>query len=176
MGPIQNILASFVWCVGFLTHQKTHHIFLNPGIKLENISRAPESTAAFIVVTFNATTTTGFWSTTAASPTITTATDKDHQHQERYRSECHNRNVTIMIIPAPPLLSLCHARLEVDNLVPFLDASSHLYNRVCPSVGPSVRRSVRPSVRPSVGLTFVKNKGIQYFRANKCQRSVFIPS
>ena len=41
----------------------------------------------------------------------------------------------------------------------FLDASSHLYKRVCPSVrpsvgpsvGPSVRRSVRPSVRPSVG-------------------------
>ena len=24
----------------------------------------------------------------------------------------------------------------------FLDASSHLYNRVCPSVGPSVRRLV----------------------------------
>ena len=36
----------------------------------------------------------------------------------------------------------------------FLDASSHLYKRVCPSVRrsvrPSVRRSVRPSVRPSV--------------------------
>ena len=29
----------------------------------------------------------------------------------------------------------------------FLDASSHLYTRVCPSVGPSVRWSVRPSVR-----------------------------
>ena len=29
----------------------------------------------------------------------------------------------------------------------FLDASSHLYKRVCPSVRPSVRRSVRPSVR-----------------------------
>ena len=28
----------------------------------------------------------------------------------------------------------------------FLDASSHLYNRVCPSVGRSVRRSVRPRV------------------------------
>ena len=37
----------------------------------------------------------------------------------------------------------------------FLDASSHLYKRVCPSVRrsvrPSVRRSVRPSVRSSVG-------------------------
>ena len=36
------------------------------------------------------------------------------------------------------------------NFVPifsFLDASSHLYKRVCPSVGRSVRRSVRPSVR-----------------------------
>ena len=28
----------------------------------------------------------------------------------------------------------------------FLDASSHLYKRVCPSVGPSVRPSVRRSV------------------------------
>ena len=31
----------------------------------------------------------------------------------------------------------------------FLDAFSHLYKRVCPSVGPSVRPSVGPSVRPS---------------------------
>ena len=30
----------------------------------------------------------------------------------------------------------------------FLDASLHLYKRVCPSVGPSVGPSVRPSVRP----------------------------
>ena len=33
----------------------------------------------------------------------------------------------------------------------FLDASSHLYKRVCPSVRPSVGPSVGPSVRPSVG-------------------------
>ena len=37
----------------------------------------------------------------------------------------------------------------------FLDASTHLYKRVCPSVrrsvGPSVRRSDGPSVRRSVG-------------------------
>ena len=32
----------------------------------------------------------------------------------------------------------------------FLNAFSHLYKRVCQSVGPSVRRSVGPSVRPSV--------------------------
>ena len=31
----------------------------------------------------------------------------------------------------------------------FLDASTHLYMRVCPSVGLSVRPSVRPSVGPS---------------------------
>ena len=35
-------------------------------------------------------------------------------------------------------------------LFPFLDASSHLYKRVCPSVCRSVRPSVRPSVRRSV--------------------------
>ena len=34
--------------------------------------------------------------------------------------------------------------------ITFLDASSHLYIRVCPSVRPSVGPSVRPSVRPSV--------------------------
>ena len=38
----------------------------------------------------------------------------------------------------------------------FLDASSHLYKRVCPSVGPSVGPSVRPSVGPSVRDAFVK--------------------
>ena len=41
-----------------------------------------------------------------------------------------------------------------SNNTPFLDASSHLYKRVCPSVrpsvGPSVRRSVRRSVTPSL--------------------------
>ena len=35
------------------------------------------------------------------------------------------------------------------NLSFFLDAPSHLYKRLCPSVGPSVRPSVGPSVRPS---------------------------
>ena len=33
---------------------------------------------------------------------------------------------------------------------PFLDASTHLYQRLCPSIRPSVRPSVRRSVRPSV--------------------------
>ena len=44
-----------------------------------------------------------------------------------------------------------------------LNASSHLYMRVCPSVGPPVRRSVgpsvRPSVRPSVGHAFSSKTG-----------------
>ena len=35
----------------------------------------------------------------------------------------------------------------------FLDASSHLYNRVCPSIRPSVRRSVGPLVGWSVMLS-----------------------
>ena len=34
----------------------------------------------------------------------------------------------------------------------FLDASSHLYMRVCPSVRPSVCPYVRPSVCPSVNI------------------------
>ena len=40
----------------------------------------------------------------------------------------------------------------VDRSVWFLDASSHLYKRVCPSVRRSVHRSVRRSVGPSVTL------------------------
>ena len=35
----------------------------------------------------------------------------------------------------------------------FLDASSHLYKRACPSIGPSVGPSVRRSVGPSVGMS-----------------------
>ena len=44
-------------------------------------------------------------------------------------------------------------------LLQFLDASSHLYKRVCPSVGRSVRPSVRRSVRRSVrNQLFSKSK------------------
>ena len=39
-------------------------------------------------------------------------------------------------------------------LILFLDASSHLYKRVCPSIGWSVGRSVGQSVGPSVCLSF----------------------
>ena len=40
---------------------------------------------------------------------------------------------------------------ELDDCVLFfLDGSTHLYMRECPSVRRSVRRSVRPSVRRSV--------------------------
>ena len=42
---------------------------------------------------------------------------------------------------------------RISGLRNFLDASSHLYKRVCPSVGPSVDLSVRPSVCHA----FVKN-------------------
>ena len=46
-----------------------------------------------------------------------------------------------------------------SSLVRFLDASSHLYNRVYPSVGRSVRPSARQSVGWSVSDAFLKNKG-----------------
>ena len=38
---------------------------------------------------------------------------------------------------------------NIRRVTEFLDASSHLYKRVCPSVHPSVC----PSIRPSVGLS-----------------------
>ena len=44
----------------------------------------------------------------------------------------------------------------------FLDAPSHLYKRVCPSVGPSVRPWVRPSVGPSVNIKEKRGLGAFY--------------
>ena len=45
--------------------------------------------------------------------------------------------------------------LHFYNITTFLDASSHLYKRVCPSVCLYVRPSVRPYVRP---LTIMQNR------------------
>ena len=47
----------------------------------------------------------------------------------------------------------------------FLDASLHLYKRVCPSVGRSVGRSVGPSVRPFV-TNELKSSKIAVFDQN----------
>ena len=47
----------------------------------------------------------------------------------------------------------------IQVTISFLDASSHLYMRVCPSVGPSIGASVRRSVRDA----FVKNGKIDDF-------------
>ena len=44
----------------------------------------------------------------------------------------------------------------------FLDAPSHLYKRVCPSVRPSVRRAVGPSVRRSVTPSLRRVRGASY--------------
>ena len=41
------------------------------------------------------------------------------------------------------------SHLDADSVVTFLDAPSHLYMRLRPSVGPSVGPSDRPSVRMS---------------------------
>ena len=54
--------------------------------------------------------------------------------------------------------------ITLSSFCLFLDASSHLYKRVCPSVGPSVRPSVRPSVgrsvRPRVTLSSKTGKSM----------------
>ena len=47
--------------------------------------------------------------------------------------------------------------------IKFLDASTHLYKRLCPSVGPWVRRSVGPSVRQA----FLKYRGNRVLRTTK---------
>ena len=50
--------------------------------------------------------------------------------------------------------AMAKKNLKIGFLM-FLDASSHLYERVCPSVRWSVRRSIRWSVRRSVGHTLL---------------------
>ncbi len=50
-----------------------------------------------------------------------------------------------MSVPVTPLFFAIE-NLTLVAFVSFLDASSHLFKRVSPSVGWSVRRSVRPSV------------------------------
>ena len=50
----------------------------------------------------------------------------------------------------------------ISSLLRFLDASSHLYMRVCPSVG--------RSVGPSVGDAFVKNGKIDDFNSFLLER------
>ena len=47
----------------------------------------------------------------------------------------------------------------------FLDASTHLYKRVCPSVGPSVRGSVGPWVRNA--FFFISRKWLKMIRINQ---------
>ena len=43
----------------------------------------------------------------------------------------------------------------------FLDASSHLYKRVCPSVGPSVRPSVTLSLKTGMtGMILIANNDV----------------
>ena len=61
------------------------------------------------------------------------------------------------LVHCPPLLTPGPRSMTIFN-VWFLDASLHLYKRVCPSVGPSVR----PSVRGTVCHAFVKNAGFMY--------------
>ena len=61
--------------------------------------------------------------------------------------------------PAPPLMIIwwryCAFYNSSTGWNLFLDASSHLYKRVCPSVCPSVGPSIGPSVRRSVRYTRV---------------------
>ena len=53
-----------------------------------------------------------------------------------------------LLPPAPFILLLLLPPLFPPALLPFLDAFSHLYKRVCPSIGQSVRPSVGRPVGP----------------------------
>ena len=70
------------------------------------------------------------------------------------------RGPIIRVVPEDQLWSALNVAVDkVGMFVLFLDASSHLYKRVCPSV----RQSVRPSVRRSVRNAFVKSDKNEYF-------------
>ena len=67
--------------------------------------------------------------------------------------------------------------IELTRKALFLDSPSHLYKRVCPSVGSSVRGSVRPWVCPSMGpsvlgsISIKENCGILCARRILCRVS-----
>ena len=46
-----------------------------------------------------------------------------------------------------------------------LDAPSHLYKRVCPSVGPSVRPSVTPSLSRLLGASYAEYSALFFWRS-----------
>ena len=55
------------------------------------------------------------------------------------RSDSHRFDLGVVLAASSQL----HQSMRLyPSVMPFLDASSHLYKRVCPSVGRSVRRSV----------------------------------
>ena len=73
--------------------------------------------------------------------------------------ELHGHNWKLLGTNLEVLLNIFY----IEKKKNFLDASLHLYKRVCPlvclsvrpSVGPSVRRSVHPLVRPSIHHTLL---------------------
>ena len=79
-----------------------------------------------------------FWISDFPYKTALLSVRENFPREFDYRDWNHQESLRIVI------------RLFFQSL---LDASLHLYKRVCPSVGLSFRRSVRPSVCPSVGLS-----------------------
>ena len=63
-------------------------------------------------------------------------------------------------------------RENTSSIVPyfitlFLDAPSHLYKRVCPSVGPSVRPSGTPSLRRLLGASYAEYSALFFSKFAK---------
>ena len=75
--------------------------------------------------------------------------------QHASNEKLYLRNWVSPNYPSPLLLITKKITLTYSPSYRLLDASTHLYKRVCLSVGPSAGSSVRPSVRRSVGLLFI---------------------
>ena len=74
-------------------------------------------------------------------------------------SVCHSVHLSVgwsvrpCVRYASSLITSIHLKSPTNHPRPFLDASSHLYKRVCPSVRPSVRVSVTPLLESHLSIS-----------------------
>ena len=85
------------------------------------------------------------------------AKQQKHQNATIFKETSYTGKANHRISPFLLLLLLSLMLLLLSLMLLLLDASSHLYKRVCPSIRPSVGPSVRPSVRMNDGMNQWKN-------------------
>ena len=98
------------------------------------------------------------------------AKQQKHQNATIFKETSYTGKANHRISPFLLLLLLLSLMLLLLSLMLLLlDASSHLYKRVCPSIRPSVGPSVRPSVRMNDGMNEWKNSVHENSVHGKCK-------